>query len=159
MGGIDTAQSRTKKRDGHADAIERPPSLKVDALVEALDVQNLWYPARVVATTASKVLLAFDGWSADWNEWVDKGSARIRAHRGWGTKAKPHDWQTDSIILALDMEGRWCKAKVLHVSEDSVHVHYQKWSSKWDEWVDKCTVRAHLPPARSLRRGAGSWAW
>ena len=85
----------------------------------------------------TRVLVAFDGWSSQWNEWVAKDSKRLRPPRGWGTAKKPDDWQAESTILALDMEGKWYPAKVLHVSELRVQVHYQRWSSKWDEWIDK----------------------
>jgi hypothetical protein len=123
------------------DVIERPTSLAEGTLVEALDVQNLWYPARVVTATASKVLLSFDGWSNDWDEWLPKSSARLREHRGWGTEQMPHDWQVDTYCLALDMQDRWCRAKILHVAEDAVQVHYTSWSSKWDEWIVKTSGR------------------
>ena len=140
-------------------------SLTVDSLVEALDVQNLWYPARVIQMEGSKVLLHFLGWGAqltraprglrgvwtgyahqppayvpeaqgglppgphalyvrgrlvrvlwharwgdEWDEWIERDSAQLRRHRGWGTPAMPTDWQQDSIIEALDMEGKWYAA-------------------------------------------------
>ena len=53
----------------------------------------------------------------------------------------PKDWQQDSTIEALDMEGKWYKAKVLHVSEIACKVHYSRWASKWDEWVGKTSGR------------------
>ena len=135
------------------DVIERPTSLEEQSIVEALDVQDLWFPARVVATSANKVLVSFDGWTSDWDEWLPKDSKRLRKHRGWGTPARPDDWQTDSYCLALDMQDKWCRARIMHVSEDSVQVHYQNWASKWDEWIDKISVRNRRPRQRgSLSR-------
>jgi hypothetical protein len=49
----------------------------------------------------------------------------------------PTDWQQDAIIEALDMEGKWYAAKVVYVASHSVMVHYQGWSSKWNEWLEK----------------------
>ena len=135
------ASSNLAQHTTSDDTIERPRSLAEGTLVEALDVEDLWYPARVVTATASKVLLRFDGWSETWNEWVPKNSARLREHRGWGTDRQPHDWQTESYCLALDMQDRWCRAKILHVSEEQVQVHYTSWSSKWDEWIGKISGR------------------
>ena len=110
---------------GSSQPPKRPKSLEIGTLIEALDVQNLWFPARVVQVQASKVLVHFDGWSNNWDEWIDSQSARLRAHRGWGTSRMPNDWQQDSIIEALDMQGKWYPSKVLHVSQQSVQVHYQ----------------------------------
>lgn len=93
-------------------------------MVEALDVEEVWYSARVLKIKGSKVLVSFDGWSSDWDEWLAKDSRRLRPHRGWGTAAKPNDWQIDATVEALDLEGKWCKSKVLHVSELKVMVHY-----------------------------------
>ncbi|EOD41736.1 hypothetical protein EMIHUDRAFT_194217 [Emiliania huxleyi CCMP1516] len=69
--------------------------LRVGDLVEALDLEGQWYPARVVQQ-------ASEGLSA---------SARIRPHRGWGTERMPDDWQIGSVVEALDLEGKWCASK------------------------------------------------
>ena len=36
-----------------------------------------------------------------------------RGAPGWGTSRMPHDLQRHAIIEALDMEGRWYRAKVM----------------------------------------------
>eukprot|EP00964_Phaeocystis_antarctica_P152196 scaffold120004_cov63-Phaeocystis_antarctica.AAC.1 len=74
---------------------------------------------------------------AGWDEWIERDSARLRRHRGWGTQAMPTDWQQDAIIEALDMEGKWYAAKVVYVASHSVMVHYHGWSSKWNEWLER----------------------
>ena len=43
--------------------LQWPKSLTIDSLIEANDVQNLWFPARVIQLQGSKVLLHFLGWS------------------------------------------------------------------------------------------------
>ena len=86
-------------------------------------------------------------------------SKRLRPPRGWGTAKKPDDWQAESTILALDMEGKWYPAKVLHVSELRVQVHYQRWSSKWDEWIDKDAGRLRKldePPGADEQEAKGA---
>ena len=65
----------------------------------------------------------------------------------------PDDWQLHSTIEALDMAGKWYKAKVLHVSEVSVMVHYNAWSSKWDEWVDKTSGRLRAANSSTAQDG------
>ena len=85
------------------------------------------------------VLVAFDGWSSQWNEWVAKDSKRLRPPRGWGTGTSCSDEPGTELDEPRARHGRqqkWYPAKVLHVSELRVQVHYQRWSSKWDEWID-----------------------
>ena len=133
-----TASSSPHAQD---EAIERPKLLRPGSQVEALDTMDLWFPAQIVECTKTQVLVSFDGWKSQWDEWLPRNSPRLREHRGWGTPKKPDDYQIDSTIEALDMEGRWYASRVLHVSEESVMVHYNRWSSKWDEWIDKDSGR------------------
>ena len=80
--------SSSRKRERECEPpLDWRKSLTVDSLVEALDVQNLWYPARVIQMEGSKVLLHFLGWGDEWDEWIERDSARLRRHRGWGTPA------------------------------------------------------------------------
>lgn len=56
----------SKKRPADRESeppLQWPQSLTIDSLIEALDVQNLWFPARVIQLQGSKVLLHFLGWS------------------------------------------------------------------------------------------------
>ena len=124
--------------EAHAAPPIRPPkSLGIGVRIEALDEEDLWYPARVVAAEGKRVRISFDGWDDQWDEWFPRTSERLCEHRGWGGPSMPNDWQAESIIEALDMEGKWYKAKVLNVSETRCRVHYNGWPSKWDEWIRK----------------------
>lgn len=134
-------KARNESQANSDDVIIRPRSLAVGTRIEALDVQELWYPACIEEANGKVVRVSFDGWGSDWDEWLPKSSPRLREHRGWGTPQRADDWQQGSWIEALDMEGKWYKAKVLYVSETAAMVHYQAWSSKWDEWVDKTSGR------------------
>ena len=131
--------------------ITRPAAMQPGDEVEALDVQDLWYPARIVQCTATQVLVHFDGWGSGWDEWLPHNSKRLRAHRGWGTARMPDDYQVGATIEALDVVGKWCASKVLHVAESGVMVHYLQWASKWDEWIDRSTGRL-----RPLRDGGAA---
>ena len=139
-------------KDGkNVEVVERPTSLSIGSQIEALDIQELWYPARVVKMHLHEVLVSFDGWDSEWDEWLPRSSPRIRKYRGWGTAHIPGDYQISSIIEALDMEGKWYPSRVLHVSETSVMVHYLRWSSKWDEWILKDSGRLRLAGQGGLR--------
>ena len=99
------------------------------------------YPAHVKQAAGRDVLIGFDGWDERWDEWIPKASPRLREHRGWGTPDDAKDWQLDSTIEALDMEGKWYRAKILHVAEHACRVHYNGWANKWDEWLRKDSGR------------------
>lgn len=59
-------------------------------------------------------------------------------------------------IRAMDYEGFWYDAHVVHVRDDSVKVHFHGWKSRYDEWITLDTGRLSkeppppppLPPAR-----------
>ena len=143
---------RSIERESDSQPLKRPKSLEIDSLIEALDVQNLWFPARVMQLQDSKVLVHFLGWSDEWDEWIERDSTRLRRHRGWGTRAVPNDWQQDSVLEALDMEGKWYTAKVIYVASHSVMVHYHGWSSKWNEWLEKDSGRLRVRVRHSTKR-------
>ena len=50
--------------------------LRVGDLVEALDLEGQWYPARVMqqASEGLSVLLHFDGWSDSYDEWLPQAT-------------------------------------------------------------------------------------
>ena len=86
-------------------ALRRMP--KVEEQIEALDYENFWYPAHVLEVRKGEVLVHYDGWPSEDDEWLPFPSLRLREHRGWGTLRMPHDFQEGSLIEALDMEGKW----------------------------------------------------
>ena len=55
--------------------------LRVGDLVEALDLEGQWYPARVMqqASEGLSVLLHFDGWSDSYDEWLPQALAHALA--------------------------------------------------------------------------------
>jgi hypothetical protein len=85
-------------------------SLRVGDEIEALDWEGFWYPAHVLQAQEHAVLIHYDGWSADDDEWVPITSERLREHLGWGSERMPDDYQHGSLVEALDMEGKWCVA-------------------------------------------------
>ena len=93
------ASSRKRERECEP-PLDWRKSLTVDSLVEALDVQNLWYPARVIQMEGSKVLLHFLGWGDEWDEWIERDSSRLRRHRGWGP-----DQPRGSVLFARKRAG------------------------------------------------------
>lgn len=140
-GGGTSAAKRPASALARDERVDRPTDLAVGSQVEALDVQELWFPACIKTVRQREVLVSFDGWDSQWDEWLPRDSPRLRRHRGWGTAAKPDDYQIDSTIEALDMEGKWYASRVLHVAETAVMVKYARWADKWNEWIDKDSGR------------------
>jgi hypothetical protein len=75
--------------------------------IEVLDGEGFWYPAHVLQVQEHAVLIHYDGWPADDDEWVPTASERLREHLGWGSERMPSDYQEGSLIDALDLEGKW----------------------------------------------------
>jgi len=51
---------------------------KVGDWVDARDRTEDWLPAQVKEVAGSRVLVAYDGWGPDWDEWLDKADARLQ---------------------------------------------------------------------------------
>ncbi|TMW61523.1 hypothetical protein Poli38472_012714 [Pythium oligandrum] len=71
---------------------------------------------------------------------------------------KKEDWrdqlQIHQLLDVLDTSNRWCEATVLGMSRWKVHVHYQSWPRKWDEWILRDSERlapawTHIPQWRA----------
>lgn len=53
-------------------------------------------------------------------------------------------WFVGQYIEVLDTVNKWLPASVLRVSGFRIFVHYENWSSRWDEWLDVKRDRARL---------------
>jgi len=60
------------------------------------------------------------------------------------------------FVDCKDTANKWLISKVVEVKEGSVFIHYEGWSTKWDEWLDTDSIRvAKLyrytsPPAQHI---------
>jgi ubiquitin carboxyl-terminal hydrolase 4/11/15 len=63
-----------------------------------------------------------------------------RAHKE-EVKRAWNDFKVDDVIDAKDTEGKWYESRIVDVKDESVYVHYNGWSSKWDEWHPKTSAR------------------
>ena len=54
-------------------------------------------------------------------------------------------WREDlgikSKVDVLDSYDHWCEATVEKASPSHVFVHYDYWSSRWDEWISRASPR------------------
>ncbi|RLN92426.1 hypothetical protein BBJ28_00009981 [Nothophytophthora sp. Chile5] len=51
--------------------------LKLGQLVDALDTDSKWYEARVVDLADARAKVHYRGWSAKWDEWLERTSPRL----------------------------------------------------------------------------------
>ena len=103
--------------------------LTAQAPGEAVEVywKGRWYPARVLQAKASQWFIAYDGYGANWNEWV--GQDRIRSL-----------WAVGSPIDVL-WKRSWYRATILAVRPGAYRIHYDGYGPEWDEWVTPSRMR------------------
>eukprot|EP00475_Leptophrys_vorax_P028868 TRINITY_DN4202_c0_g1_i1.p1 TRINITY_DN4202_c0_g1~~TRINITY_DN4202_c0_g1_i1.p1 ORF type:complete len:135 (-),score=31.90 TRINITY_DN4202_c0_g1_i1:264-668(-) len=52
------------------------------------------------------------------------------------TEFAEQQFYTDQLFDVRDKFQKWCVGRVVEVGkEDNVLIHYEGWSSKWDEWI------------------------
>jgi len=51
---------------------------KKDEWVDCRDTTDDWLCAQVVEVAGSRILINYDGWGPEWNEWIDKADSRIQ---------------------------------------------------------------------------------
>ncbi|RLN95725.1 hypothetical protein BBJ28_00005308 [Nothophytophthora sp. Chile5] len=49
--------------------------------------------------------------------------------------------QIDQLIDAMDTDKKWYESRVVDMDTCRVKVHYRGWTVKWDEWLDRTSVR------------------
>jgi len=140
----------------------QPLQIRVRDELEVEDDEGFWFPTRVLAVRDAEVLVTYYGFKQADDEWLPHTSTRLRKHRGWGTARQPGDYQLGTFVMALDLDNKWCKAKILCAASHAYKVHYQAWSSNWDEWIDRLHGRLRAlapkdpqaPKARGTKRAA-----
>ena len=64
LGGGTSAAKRPASASARDERADRPTDLAVGSQVEALDVQELWFPACIKTVRQREVLVSFDGWDS-----------------------------------------------------------------------------------------------
>jgi len=80
-----------------------------------------WYPATVLEVGKTTWKIHYDGYGAEWDEWV--GSDRIKV------SYKKGDW------IQVLWNKSWYKAQILDVNGSKYKIHYDGYGAEWDEWV------------------------
>lgn len=94
---------------------------------ERLEVKwkDRWFKAQVVDAKGQAYKIHYAGYDDSWDEWVS--ADRMRPFR-------PGAFAAGTKVL-VKSEGTWWPATVLRAWYGLHYVHYDDWSSEWDEWV------------------------
>ncbi|KAI9980753.1 hypothetical protein PInf_010072 [Phytophthora infestans] len=127
--------------------------LQKDQLIDALDTDNKWYESRVVDLAETQVKVHYRGWTAKWDEWVNRTSTRLAP-----LHTKVRNWRNfqlnDEILVGRVVSGKsfpeWRIARVTDVQkiemDDSLRVELdvggnKRWMDAQDELL--CPVGTH----------------
>ncbi|CAG8718088.1 6471_t:CDS:10, partial [Cetraspora pellucida] len=56
-----------------------PHDFKLNQKVEVLNIDKVWYPAKIVIVEKTQVKVHFDGWGREFDEWISVDSRRLKA--------------------------------------------------------------------------------
>ncbi|CAG8480067.1 2332_t:CDS:10, partial [Dentiscutata erythropus] len=57
-----------------------PHNFKLNQKVEVLNIDKVWYPAKIVIVEKTHVKVHFDGWGREFDEWISVDSRRLKVH-------------------------------------------------------------------------------
>ena len=119
----DTATGR--KRDATGASRQKHGPYRAGQRVDVLDTVNKWAEADIVKVDPQqrRIKVAYVGWSARWDEWLQWDDERISPHHSqtYIAGARPRPGQR---IEAKDDRGQWLEAEVLEVRDDAA-CHYK----------------------------------
>ncbi|ETI46572.1 hypothetical protein, variant 2 [Phytophthora nicotianae] len=128
-------------------------TLQKDQLIDALDTDKKWYESRVVDLTEAQVKVHYRGWTAKWDEWINRTSSRLAP-----LHTKVRNWRdfqlNDEILVGRVVNGKsypeWRIARVTDLEknemDDSLRIELEVGGNK--QWMDAqdemlCPVGTH----------------
>ena len=112
---------------------QTPQRCKVGLDVDVL-WEGYWFPATIIDIDGDECLIDYDDFGDDYNEWVGLDSIRFiekEYELAAGTK----------VEIFWNEDGEWYRAEVLKSRGARYFIHYDGWSSQWDEWVGRDRLR------------------
>eukprot|EP00968_Pinguiococcus_pyrenoidosus_P026785 scaffold7335_cov289-Pinguiococcus_pyrenoidosus.AAC.6 len=119
--------------------------LKPGQQIDVLDSVDKWAEAEVLQVDYSRrrVEVTFLFWSDRWNTWIEFGTpagAKRLAEPGTKTYQEGGVLQLNHRIECCDGDV-WREAVVIDTTPLQVKVHFMKWHSKFDEWLERDSPR------------------
>ncbi len=125
-----------------------------------------WRPAQIQEENEKQFKVAFEFGAEAAAEWIDRESPRLAPH--WSrARAYFGQWRRDlkvgSRVDGLDTVHKWYTGHVMEVQGDFLHLNYDGWAAKFNEWISRTSDRLaewrtqgiiveNVPTARPLPR-------
>lgn len=102
---------------------------------ERLEVawKGKWYRGEILGTSGDQCQIHYSGFGDEWNEWVTPD--RLRAFQ------PKHLDEGAAVEVRWAKDKKWYPAKVIRSWYGLTFVHYEGFSSEWDEWVNFDSIR------------------
>jgi hypothetical protein len=122
-----------------------PPGEMLTALPEAgtfvfAQWKKRWWPAQVQSVAGDSCRVHYDGWEANWDEYVELDRLCEAPQKVEGVSV--------GDAISVDYRGAWYAARVLALQPDGrMRIHYDGWDASWDEDVVPARVKLGAPDA------------
>lgn len=119
--------------------LSRPAKRKVPRQGERVEVEwnGKWYRSEILATSNDQCRIHYSGFADSWDEWVT--ADRIRPFQ------PKHLNEGTPIEIRWARDKKWYPGKVVRSWYGLTFVHYEGFSSEWDEWVNFDSIRQPGP--------------
>jgi len=97
--------------------------------------KGAWYKSTVLRVKSRKVLISYDGYGSNWNEWVAQGRIKCRI-----VKPVVNPYPKGSSV-SVKWKSKWWPAKVIGVRKNAWKIHYNGYDNSWNEWVGPSRIK------------------
>ncbi|KAK1942962.1 Ubiquitin carboxyl-terminal hydrolase 4 [Phytophthora citrophthora] len=92
-------------------------TLEINQLIDANDTDKKWYESRVIDLSDTKVKVHYRGWTAKWDEWINRTSTRLAP-----LHTKVRNWRNfqigDEVLVGKAIQGKsYPEWRVAHISD------------------------------------------
>jgi hypothetical protein len=122
---------------------ERAPATSVAVASPAVEILwgGQWWAGSVLAARAGFRKVHYQGWGAEYDEWVEVARVRLAT-----AAAAPTPSLSPEGLRRVEIRwgGQWWAGVVLETRAGLVKVHYAGWDERWDQWVEPQQLRDQL---------------
>ncbi|KAG6612444.1 Ubiquitin-specific protease [Phytophthora cinnamomi] len=128
-------------------------TLEMNQLIDAMDTDKKWYESRVIDLNDTHVKVHYRGWTAKWDEWLNRRSARVAP-----LHTKVPNWRAfqvgDDVLVGKEVDRKnypeWRIGRVTDLKksdvDDSLRIELdvdgsKRWTDAQDELL--CPVGTH----------------
>lgn len=99
-----------------------------------------WYAATVKKAKGDQCFIHYDGYGANWDEWVGPERIRIEGAAASASADTPKGFSEGDAVQVL-WKGSWYPAHVLSARNGKYRIHYDGYDSSWDETVGPSRIK------------------